>query len=235
MKIFAISDLHLSFMVEKPMDIFGGHWENYTEKIKDNWQKSISNEDLVLIGGDISWAMKMSETVKDFEYIDSLPGKKIIIRGNHDYWWKSISVIRETLPTTISALQNDSMKVGNIVIAGTRGWEVCEGNMDFNFSEQDKKIFNREVIRLRLALEDAMKRKEKGDKLVCMIHYPPFNSHRDDSEFTKLFEEFKVDAVVYGHIHNNIGRYERLIVKNGIPYYLTSADMLQMKPAEIVL
>lgn len=235
MKIFAISDLHLSFMVEKPMDIFGGHWENYTEKIKDNWQKTISDDDLVLICGDISWAMKMSETVKDFEYIDSLHGKKIIIRGNHDYWWKSISAIRETLPASISALQNDSMKVGNVVIAGTRGWEVCEGNMDFNFSQQDKKIFNREVIRLRLALEDAMKRKEKEDKLICMIHYPPFNSHRDDSGFTKLFEEFKVDAVIYGHIHNNIGRYERLIVKNGIPYYLTSADMLHMKPAEIVL
>ncbi len=235
MKIFALADLHLSFMVEKPMDIFGGHWENYTDKIKQNWENEISDDDLVLIAGDISWAMKLSETQKDFEYIDKLPGKKIIIRGNHDYWWKSISGVREILPQSISALQNDCIKIGNVIIAGTRGWEVCEGNMDFNFSDQDQKIFKREVIRLKLALEDASKKREKGDKLICMIHYPPFNSRREDSGFTELFEEFKVDAVVYGHIHNNIGRYERLIVKNHIPYYLTSADILSMKPTEIVL
>lgn len=233
MRIFAISDLHLTFMVEKPMDVFGGHWENYTEKIKENWNKLISEDDLVLIAGDISWAMKLEETKKDFEYIQSLKGKKIIIRGNHDYWWKSISGVRDVLPDSIMALQNDSVKIGNTIVCGTRGWEVCEGNIDFNFSEQDKKIFNREVIRLRLALEDASKKREQGDKLVCMIHYPPFNSRWEDSGFTQLFEEFNVDCVVYGHIHNHIGRYEKVIVKNDIPYYLTSADMLEMKPIEI--
>ncbi len=235
MKIFAISDLHLTFMVEKPMDIFGGNWKNYTEKIQDSWKKTVSDEDLVLIAGDISWAMKIDETKKDFEYIGNLPGKKVIIRGNHDYWWKSISGIREILPENMFALQNDSIKFGNIIVAGTRGWEVCEGNIDFNFSEQDKKIFNREVIRLELALQDATKKREENDKLICMIHYPPFNSRREDSGFTELFEKYHVDAVVYGHIHNNIGRYERYIEKNGIPYYLTSADMVEMNPVEIVL
>lgn len=235
MKIFAISDLHLSFMVEKPMDIFGGAWENYTDKIKENWKKVVSDEDLVLVGGDISWAMKLSETEKDFEYIDSLPGRKVIIRGNHDYWWKSISGIREILPASISALQNDSIRFGNVLVAGTRGWDVCEGNVDFNFSQDDKKIYEREIIRLRLALEDMQKKRQEGDKVICMIHYPPFNSRREDSGFTKLFEEFKVDVVIYGHIHNNIGRYERLIVKNNIPYYLTSADMINMNPVEIKL
>lgn len=235
MKIFAISDLHLTFMVEKPMDIFGGNWENYTEKIQDNWKKTVSDDDLVLIAGDISWAMKIDETKKDFEYIGNLPGKKVIIRGNHDYWWKSISGIREILPENIFALQNDSLKFGNVIIAGTRGWEVCEGNIDFNFSEQDKKIFNREVIRLELALQDATKKREENDKLICMIHYPPFNSRREDSGFTELFEKYNVDAVIYGHIHNNIGRYEKYIEKNGIPYYLTSADMVAMNPVEIVL
>lgn len=235
MKIFAISDLHLTFMVEKPMDIFGGNWENYTEKIQDNWEKTVSEDDLVLIAGDISWAMKIDETKKDFDYIGNLPGKKVIIRGNHDYWWKSISGIREILPENMFALQNDSLKFGNVIVAGTRGWEVCEGNIDFNFSEQDKKIFNREVIRLELALQDATKKREEDDKLICMIHYPPFNSRREDSGFTELFEKYKVDAVIYGHIHNNIGRYERYIEKNGIPYYLTSADMIAMKPVEIVL
>lgn len=235
MKIFAISDLHLTFMVEKPMDIFGGHWENYTEKIAENWTRVVSEDDLVLIAGDISWAMRLEETKKDFEYIDNLPGKKIIIRGNHDYWWKSISGVREILPDSVSALQNDSIKIGNLIVCGTRGWEVCEGNIDFNFSEQDKKIFNREVIRLKLALEDANKKRCPGDKLICMIHYPPFNSRWEDSGFTELFDEFKVDAVIYGHIHNFIGKYKKVIVKNNILYYLTSADMLEMNPVEINL
>ena len=110
MKIFAISDLHLSFMVEKPMDIFGGNWENYTDKIKANWEKLVGDDDVVLIAGDISWAMKMEETKKDLEFIHSLPGKKVIIRGNHEYWWHSISKVRSILPESIFALQNDSIR-----------------------------------------------------------------------------------------------------------------------------
>lgn len=235
MKIFAISDLHLTFMVQKPMDVFGGQWENYTEKIQENWQRVVSDEDLVLISGDISWAMKLEETKEDFAFIDKLPGKKIIIRGNHDYWWKSISGIREVLPESIFALQNDSIKFDEVVIAGTRGWEVCEGDMDFNFSEDDNKIFKRELIRLELALQDATKKRGENDKLICMIHYPPFNSRWEDSGFTELFEKYHVDVVVYGHIHNYIGKYERLIKKNGISYFLTSADMIKMSPVEIKL
>ena len=113
MKIFAISDLHLSLMVEKPMDVFGGAWENYTEKIKENWQNVVTNDDIVLVAGDISWAMKLEDAMTDFGYLKNLPGTKIIIRGNHDYWWSTISNVRNALPDKIFAIQNDAMKIGN--------------------------------------------------------------------------------------------------------------------------
>ena len=115
MKIFAISDLHLSFNCNKPMDVFGGNWENYTQKIKDNWKSKISDDDIVLIAGDISWAMKIDEVDADLAWIDALPGTKIMIKGNHEYWWKSISSVRAILPDTIKAIQNDAIKFGNVV------------------------------------------------------------------------------------------------------------------------
>lgn len=230
MKIYAISDLHLSLMVEKPMDVFGGAWENYTEKIKENWQKIVKKEDIVLIAGDISWAMKLEETKADFDFIHNLNGTKIIIKGNHEYWWKSISAVRDVLPKSVVALQNDSVKVGNYIFAGTRGWIVKEGPNDPNFTEDDEKVYKREGIRLRLTLEDAIKNRKEGDKLICLMHYPPFNSKRENSLFTEIFEEYKVDAVVYGHLHKAQGRYDKAFVKNDIPYYLTSADLIDMKP-----
>lgn len=233
MKVFAISDLHLSFMVEKPMDIFGGNWENYTDKILENWNKVVSKDDLVLIAGDISWAMKLEETKLDLEFIDKLNGEKIIIRGNHEYWWKSISGVRGVLPNSIKALQNDSIRFGEYLIAGTRGWLVPEGDIDHNYSKEDKKVYDRECIRLGLALEHMAKQRKEGDKVICMIHFPPFNSHEKDSGFTDLFEKYNVDTVVYGHIHTSAGRYKKITEKNGVKYYLTSADLIDMKPVLI--
>ena len=230
MKIWAISDLHLSLMVEKPMDVFGRAWENYTDKIFENWQAVVAPDDIVLVAGDISWAMKLEETKADFEFLGRLNGKKIIIKGNHEYWWKSISAVRELLPDGVFALQNDSLKIGNYVFAGSRGWVVPESENDTNFSDDDKKIYQREAIRLELALKNAQKKMEEGDKLVCMIHFPPFNARKEDSLFTKLFEQYNVDCVVYGHLHKSSGRYPFNFVKNNIPYYLTSADLVGMKP-----
>ena len=230
MKIFAISDLHLSINNPKPMNIFGEVWEGYEEKIFADWKSKVSDEDIVLLAGDFSWAMRLEDTKKDFELIKNLPGKKIIIRGNHDYWWKSISSVRNFLPENIYAIQNDALKFGNYIICGTRGWSVPEENAEQN--EDDKKIFNREVIRLELTLQTATKMKEKGDKIICMIHYPPCNFFKKDSAFTNLLEKYEVDAVVYGHLHG----YKKVslhFVKNGIPYYLTSCDMVDNKLIEI--
>lgn len=230
MKIFAISDLHLSINNPKPMNIFGEVWEGYEEKIFADWREKVSEDDIVLLAGDFSWAMKLEDTKKDFELIESLPGKKIIIRGNHDYWWKSISGVRAFVPSGIYAIQNDALKFGNYIICGTRGWSVPEEGAEQ--SKEDKKIFNREVIRLELTLQTAEKMREEGDKVICMLHYPPCNFHKQDSEFTKLLEKYNVSAVVYGHLHG----YKRATLKfskNNIPYYLTSCDMVENKLIEI--
>ena len=233
MKVYALSDLHLSLLVEKPMDVFGGEWENYVDKIRDNWQAVVKEEDVVLIAGDLSWAMKLDETKKDFEFLQGLNGTKIIIKGNHEYWWKSVSAVRNILPEKVIALQNDSYKIGEYVFTGTRGWAIPEGDKDINFTDEDEKIYKREKLRLELALNSMERLRKEGDKVICLMHFPPFNSKREPSYFTELFEKFNVDAVVYGHLHKSAGRYDKEFVKNGIKYYLTSADLINMKPVLI--
>ena len=233
MKIFAISDLHLSFQTNKPMDLFGEHWTNYEQRIMEDWNARVGPDDVGIIAGDISWAMKMEDTVKDFEYLKKLNGKKIIIRGNHDYWWKSISKIRETLAPDVFALQNDSIQIGDVVFAGTRGWRVPERWV--KQSDEDKKIYSREIIRFELALKDAKSKQtpDKPLKLVAILHYPPFNATLDQSPFTKLCEQYGVAACIYGHLHGKQGRSQLLVQKNGVNYYLTSCDLLGHKLVEI--
>lgn len=230
MKIFAISDLHLSFACDKPMDIFGGNWENYQEKIQENWKALVSDDDLVLIAGDISWAMKLEEAVLDLEWIDALPGKKIIIKGNHEYWWKSISAVREILPPTIMAIQNDSIKIEKYIFCGTRGWVVPEKNKQL--SSEDQKLYDREVQRLKLTLKTAQTQRQEGDEIIALMHFPPRNSDKEDSEFTKLFEEYGVSKVVFGHLHGYTN-CELISEKNGITYYFTSCDHINNKPVLI--
>ena len=228
MKIFAISDLHIATTTDKPMDIFGSKWVGYLDKIKQDWLEKVSEEDIVLISGDLSWAMKLQDAMVDLEFLSNLKGKKVIIRGNHDYWWSGIGKIRKVLPNGVFALQNDSVKFGKYIICGSRGWTL-EDN-----SEQDKKLVAREVERFRLTLKDAVKQKEDGDVIICMIHYPPFNNAREDSPFTKLFEEYGVNYVVYGHLHGKECKAELKHDKNGITYYLTSCDLLNNKLKEII-
>ncbi len=232
MKVYALSDLHLSFMVNKPMDVFGEHWDNYEERVKENVNNILTSDDILLIAGDISWAMNMPETQKDFEYIASLNGKKIIIRGNHDYWWKSITRIREVLPQNVYALQNDAIKIGSYVICGTRGWVVPERGK--TLGAEDQKIFDRELIRLELALIDARAKAEPGDEIICMLHYPPFNSELEESQFTNLIDRYSASKVVYGHLHGytKISPTEPVEI-NGVKYYLTSCDKLRCVPKEI--
>ncbi len=226
MKIFARSDLHMSTVVSKPMDIFGSKWVDYLDKIKADWQSKVSPDDIVLIGGDISWAMELSDALVDINTLIPLNGKKVFVRGNHDYWWKSISRVRSSLPEDFYALQNDCVKFGNTIICGSRAWCV-EGSPDFR--EQDRKIYLREVERLRLALKSAEKVREEGDEIYCLIHYPPFNVRREDSLFTQLFEEYGVKKVIYGHLHGKDSRADLKVVKGGIEYYLTSCDLVDNK------
>lgn len=229
MKVFAISDLHLSYETDKPMDVFGEKWENYEEKISSAVKKLVGEDDVLIIAGDLSWAMTMEETNKDFNFIGSLSGKKIVVRGNHDYWWKSISGIREKLePMGVYAIQNDSIRFNNCVFAGTRGWVVPENGK--GMSEQDQKIYNRELIRLEMALQSASLNLREGDKLIAVLHFPPFNSTVDDSEFTALLEKYNVNICVYGHLHGKTKYGAGVYHKNGIAYYLTSCDKIGFTP-----
>ena len=230
MKIFAISDLHMSGGTDKPMDVFGGNWTDHLSRIRKDWENRVGEDDVVLLTGDLSWAMELPNALPDIAWLGSLPGKKIIIRGNHDYWWKSISRIRDQLPNGVYALQNDAVKIGNAVFCGSRGW-TAEGSPDF--TEQDQKILLREQERMRLALNSAKKLQEEGDELYVLIHYPPFNVWRQDSVLTKLYEESGVTAVVYGHLHGKDSRADLVLQKNSVGYYLTSCDLLGHTLAQI--
>lgn len=226
MKVYAISDLHLSFGSNKPMDIFGEKWENYLEKIVIDWNNKVQDDDIVLIPGDISWAMKLEETKEDFEFLGSLKGKKIIIRGNHDYWWSSLSAVRKVLPENVFALQNDAIKFNDIIFCGTRGWTVPEITFA---TEQDEKVFKREVIRLELSLKSAKALQKNNEMIICMMHYPPTNSQRQKSEFTDLIEKYNVKKVVFGHLHGKKVKSKLYYIQNNIEYYITSCDLVDNK------
>lgn len=232
MKIYAISDLHISTTSDKPMDVFGGNWVGYLEKIREDWQSKVTDEDVVLVGGDISWAMTLENAVKDIDTIKDLKGKKVFVKGNHDYWWQAIGKVRDALPENFYALQNDSIKFGNAVICGSRCWCV-PGAPDFD--ENDNKIYLRETERLKLSLNNAKTLLSAGDKLIALIHFPPFTAKKEDTGFTRLFEEYGVDSVVYGHLHGNKIKTEKYIEKNDIKYYLTACDQTGNKLTEISL
>lgn len=231
MRIFAISDLHLAETSNKPMNIFGSNWDNYVEKIISDWQARVSEDDIVLIAGDISWAMQLENALIDLKPFFALKGKKVFIRGNHDYWWKSVSRIRAELPEDCFVIQNDAIKFENVVICGSRGWTV-EGSNDF--TEEDRKLYLREAERLKLAIRAADKLRKDGDKLIAMIHFPPFNVKREDSLFTKLFEEHNVNKVVYGHLHGKECKVDLRLKKNDIDYFLTSCDQVRNTLVEIL-
>lgn len=229
MKIFAISDLHLAISTDKPMDIFGGAWENYIEQIKTDWKAKVSSDDIVLIAGDISWAMNLSDFEKDLEFFKDLPGKKVIIRGNHDYWWKSISSVRKSLKYDVFALQNDALKFEDYVVCGTRGWTIA----DKNSSDEDKKIYARELIRLEMALESAKNLALEDKKIILMIHYPPYLPNNFNTEIMDLINKYNVGWVVFGHVHYSSNGYE---LKKDIfdkTFLLTSCDLINNKLVQI--
>ncbi len=221
MKIFSISDLHLSGLSDKPMDVFGSSWEGHFEKIKADWQQRVSNEDIVLICGDISWGTTLEEGLYDLNCLKGLNGKKVFIRGNHDYWWNGITKLRNAAPDeSFYFLQNDCVKFDDVVICGSRGW-TCPGSADF--TEDDMRLYKREAERFKLCFAQVDNVRESGDKLLVMVHYPPFSPKSPETEFTKLFEEHAADKVIFGHVHGNI-YFPFRTQKNGIEYVLTSCD-----------
>ena len=231
MRVFAISDLHLDCTNSKPMNIFAPVWNNQTEKILESAKNlGICDEDVLLIPGDLSWAMKLENARQDLEFLTKLPGKKIILKGNHDYWWSSLTKVKQALPIGVFPIQNDAIKFGDYIFCGTRGWEHNEGK---NYTKEDEAIFNREILRLELSINQAKKLQTNNEEIICLMHFPPFNFKREDSAFTKLIEEAGIKKVVYGHIHTNFKGRDAVIKKNGVSYFLTSCDFLENNITEI--
>ncbi|MCQ2564593.1 MAG: metallophosphoesterase [Clostridia bacterium] len=230
MKVYSISDLHLDINNTKPMDIFGPVWHGHEDKIVEDWNSKVTDDDIVVLAGDYSWAMKIEDVKPDFEFLSNLKGKKIIIRGNHDYWWSSLSKVRALLPENTYALQNDAIKLGDYIFCGNRGWLIPEGKLD---TDENKKIYARELIRLEMSLKAAKQLQTKGEKIVFVTHYPPFNNKVEPSDFTHMIEEYGVDTVIFGHLHGYVNPKMLYNEINGIKYYLTSCDAVNNTLVEI--
>ncbi|EYE89041.1 ser/threonine protein phosphatase [Fervidicella metallireducens AeB] len=226
MGLYAISDLHLSLSSNKPMDVFGELWKDHHMKIMENWNSKITNEDVVLISGDISWAMKLSDALVDLEYIHRLNGKKILIKGNHDYWWSSISKLN-SLYEDMNFIQNTHFNYEDYAICGTRGWI----NIDDN-EEHDEKVYNREILRLKMSLDSAVS--AGYDKILVMMHYPPVTRISKSKEFIDIINDYKVEKVIYGHIHYDSKAICINGVYNDVQYICTSADIINFDPIRIL-
>ena len=222
MAIYAISDLHLSFGIEaKPMDIFGSHWSNYVEKIEKNWNQMIKEDDTVLMAGDFSWATYLEESKADFEFLEKLPGQKIILKGNHDYWWTTLKKMNEFLEEnefkSIKFLYNNVIEVEGYFVCGTRYW-ANEDDCD------NEKIYNRECERAKISLNMA-KSLDESKPIIFMTHYMP------DERIINCIAGFNVKCWIYGHIHSNYE--ENIACVNGVETYLTSCDYLRFVPFKI--
>ena len=230
MRLFAIGDLHLSGGDDKPMDVFGPQWDRHFFRICENWRRLVNEDDAVLIPGDISWAMQLEQARPDLEEIGRLPGKKILCKGNHDYWWNSVSQVRSILPAGMTALQHNAIDLDNAVVCATRGWMIP--TKETPLSEQDEKICRREAERLRLALEDATERAE-GKPVIVMTHYPPLLTGETDTVFTRLLEAYKVHTAVYGHLHGTGIQSGYTGEHHGVRYHLVSCDSIGFCPKEV--
>ncbi|MCL2860319.1 MAG: metallophosphoesterase [Oscillospiraceae bacterium] len=226
MSIFAISDLHFAFDKEKPMDIFGENWGNHEKKIQENWQNEVKGNDLILLPGDLSWAMNLEENYKEFQYLENLPGKKILLKGNHDYWWTTLTNMKKYLDEsgfkTIELLHNNSFLYENYIIAGTRGW--VSSNL-----EEDVKILKRELIRLELSIENGIRQFGNDKEIIVMMHYPPFIDKKIGISFIELMNKYNVKTCIYGHIHGHFENVITNVENSNIEFKLVSADYLDFK------
>lgn len=230
MSIYAISDLHLSFNTNKPMDIFG--WNDYEEKISQDWRTNVKEEDLVLLAGDFSWEMKLENTYKDFQFINNLPGKKLLLKGNHDLWWTTLKRMREFLNekefNNIDFIYNNSYEFENYIIAGTRGWNLVSENID------DKKIKDRELLRLENSILDGIQKYGEDKPIIVCMHYPPLLKDLKNNEFTKILEKYNVKYCLYGHLHgkSHINVFDGIY--NNVAYKMVSCDYTGFKLIKII-
>lgn len=222
MSLFAIADLHLSLGTQKPMDIFSG-WKNYVERLEANWRARVRPEDTVAIPGDISWAMTLEEAERDFAFLHALPGQKVLMKGNHDYWWATMAKMQAFLAakgfSTLSFVHNSAHAVEGCAVCGTRGW--------FYDSEGDKKVLLREAGRLDTSIAEA---ERMGLAPVVFLHYPPLYNDFCCAEITDVLAKHRVTRCYYGHLHGRARRFAVQGVHGGVDYRLISADHLQFDP-----
>lgn len=229
MAVYTIADLHLSFGTDKPMDVFSG-WANYTDRIYENWQKLIRPEDTVVIAGDISWAMDIRDTVRDFDYINKLNGKKILMKGNHDYWWTTKSKMDKFLSEngfdTLSILHNNYYVVDGMALCGSRGW-FYDAETD-----ADMKVLHREAGRLRMSIEPAIK---DGYDPIVFLHYPPVYNNMECAEIMDILREYHIKKCFYGHIHGGNAAKRAFIGElDGICFRLVACDYLKFMPLSVL-
>lgn len=232
MKLFAIGDLHMPGGDDKPMDVFGDNWTDHVSQIFSHWREKVGAQDVVLIPGDVTWAMQLRDAVPDLQAIGDLPGRKILCKGNHDYWWSTLSKVRAVLPQSMEALQHTVADLGAAVVTGTRGWSFPQPGEQQ--TEEDERILQRELIRLEIGLQAAV-RTAQGRPIVVMLHYPPLYDQQRDTAFTRLLAQYPVHTVVYGHLHGQAIHAGFRGVHEGIRYMLVSSDSLKFIPAEVPL
>lgn len=231
--LYTIADTHLSFTTEKPMDIFGSRWENHAEKLKENWLSTVKDSDTVVIPGDISWGIDLEEAKEDLLFLDSLPGRKLIGKGNHDYWWTTVNKMTSFIDncgiTTISFLYNNAYIVDNIIVCGTRCWMS-----EFGVKAEDERIIKREAQRLELSLEAGAKLKEQNPdaKIAVFTHYPIVFGEFINYEIIDVLYKYGVTDVYYGHLHNV---KESQLDKSylGIDFHLVAGDYIGFMPQQV--
>jgi len=249
--IWAIADLHLSFGVpDKSMDVFGPQWANSAERIKAHWMQLIAPEDLVLIPGDISWGMRLEEARPDLEWIGQLPGTKVMIKGNHDYWWGSLSQIAKICPPSIHLVQNNAFHWNGVGVAGARLWDTpafsFRDYIDYKVNPREnpktistekydpletQRIWDRELSRL----ENSLKCLNSTDKIrLAMVHYPPISADLQDSQVHQLLKKYQITHCAFGHLHNVNPTKTLFGEKEGIQYLFTACDYLEFKPIKVL-
>lgn len=234
MSIFVIGDLHLSFNNPKPMDIFGDNWSGHEEKIRSNWIENVSEDDLVILPGDFSWETYLEDTKLDFDYLNNLPGKKLLLKGNHDYWWTTVTSMRAFLKennyTNIDFLYNNSYEFEDKIICGTRGWSIID-------EDADKKLINRELIRLELSLQEGINKYGTDKEIIVFMHYPPITKAKivseKEAEFVQLMKKYNVKRCFYGHLHGASIADAIEDEVEGIEFKLVSADGLDFRLLKI--
>ncbi|NMB11372.1 MAG: hypothetical protein GX977_03700 [Firmicutes bacterium] len=229
MRIYGISDLHLPGGEDKPMDIFGPEWSDHIARVATAWKAIVGEGDLVLSPGDLSWAMKLAAACEDLAFLGTLPGTILLVKGNHDLWWKSITQLRQLLPDNVLALQNDFYPLpGSLAVCGARGWK-CPNAADF--TEEDEKIYLRELARLRLSLKSAT---DSGHRpYIAMLHYPPTNEIQTPSGFTEIMEAAGIRHCVYGHLHGPAQQQALTGLHRGVDYHLVACDAIGFRPLYI--